>query len=204
MGEPVARRRAIMPAVIMTLSLGMGGLGVTGASHAQERAAALEAPAIRRTTLLVENLDQSIEFYQRLGLTKWYDKATDITSVEGVVGAADLPLTEDPKVGRIVIMKGNDERIGMIGLLSYDKPKLASARGNLMGLGTGDAIIMMEVPDIQAAYGRLQQIDVRFHRPPYKYTVANPDGTTNTGMRMFVYDPDGRLIEVAQPDRRRP
>ncbi|MDX2145835.1 MAG: VOC family protein [Rhodospirillaceae bacterium] len=163
----------------------------------------MEAPAVRRTTLLVENLDKSIEFYQRLGLTKWYDKATDVNSAEGVVGAADLPLTEDPKEGRIVIMKGNDERIGMIGLLSYDKPKLASARGNLVGIGTGDAIIMMEVPDIQSAYSRLQQIDVRFHRSPYKYTVANPDGTTNTGTRMFVYDPDGRLIEVAQPDRRR-
>lgn len=170
---------------------------------AQERAAALEAPAVRRTTLVVDNLEKSLDFYQRLGLTKWYDKATDATSPEGVVGAADLPLTEDPKVGRIVILKGNDERIGMIGLLGYDKPKLASARGNLMGIGTGDAIIMMEVPDIQAVYSRLQQIDVRFHRPPYKYEVQNPNGTVNTGLRMFVYDPDGRLIEIAQPDRKR-
>ena len=184
----------------------MGGIAALvvalSAFHAtaQERSTALQATAVRRTTLLVDNLDKSIDFYQRLGLTKWYDAASDANSPDGVIGAADLPLTEDPKVGRIVIMKGNDERIGMVGLLSYDKPKLASARGNLMGIGIGDAIIMMEVPDIQAAYSRLQQIDVRFHRPPYKFTVNRPDGTTSTGQRMFVYDPDGRLIEVAQPD----
>jgi catechol 2,3-dioxygenase-like lactoylglutathione lyase family enzyme len=172
-------------------------------AHAQERSSAMEAPAVRRTTLVVDNLEKSIEFYQRLGLTKWYDKATDTTSPEGVIGAADLPLTDDPKVGRIVIMKGNDERVGMIGLLGYDNPRLASARGNLMGIGTGDAIIMLEVPDIQTVYSRLQQLGVRFHRTPYKYTVANPNGTSNTGQRMFVYDPDGRLIEVAQPDAKK-
>ena len=130
---------------------------------AQERSTALQATAVRRTTLLVDNLEKSMDFYQRLGLTKWYDAASDSNSPDGVIGAADLPLTEDPKVGRIVIMKGNDERIGMIGLLSYDKPKLASARGNLMGIGTGDAIIMMEVADIQATYSRLQH----FERAPY-------------------------------------
>jgi catechol 2,3-dioxygenase-like lactoylglutathione lyase family enzyme len=194
--EKVGNRRVAGAVLTICLTLAQP-------SASQERAAAMEAPAVRRTTLIVENLEKSIEFYQRLGLTKWYDKATDENSAEGVVGAADLPLTEDPKLGRIVIMKGNDERIGMIGLLGYDRPKLASARTNLMGIGTGDAIIMMEVPDIQSAYSRLQQIGVRFHRPPYKYTVSNPDGSVNTGARMFVYDPDGRLIEVAQPDRKR-
>jgi catechol 2,3-dioxygenase-like lactoylglutathione lyase family enzyme len=171
-------------------------------AQAQSRPAALEAPGVRRTTLVVENLDKSIDFYQRLGLTKWYDKATTRDGPEGVVGAADLPLTEDPREGRIVIMKGNHDRIGMIGLLAYDHPPLASARSNLMGIGTGDVIIMMEVGDIAAAYGRLQQIGTRFHRTPYKYSVANPDGTVNTGSRMFAYDPDGHLIEIAQPDRR--
>ena len=185
----------VVAAIVMALS--------ALSAAAQERSTALQATAVRRTTLLVDNLEKSMDFYQRLGLTKWYDAASDSNSPDGVIGAADLPLTEDPKVGRIVIMKGNDERIGMIGLLSYDKPKLASARGNLMGIGTGDAIIMMEVADIQATYSRLQQIDVRFHRTPYKFTVNRPDGTTSAGQRMFVYDPDGRLIEIAQPDAKK-
>lgn len=175
--------------------------GVAIESAAQERGPGVQAPAVRRTTLVVEDLAKSIDFYQRLGLTKYYDKATDANSPDGVIGADALPLTEDPQVGRIVIMKGNDERIGMIGLLGYDKPRLASARSNLMGIGTGDIVIMMEVPDIDAVYSRLQQIDVRFHRTPTKYTVSNPDGSTSNGTRMFVYDPDGRLVEITQPSR---
>ena len=55
----------------------------------------------------------------------------------------DLPLTADPKIGRIVIMRGNDDRIGMIGLLGYERPPLANARGNLLGLGVGYVIIMV-------------------------------------------------------------
>lgn len=176
-------------------------LGLAAEAAAQERSTAFAAPTVRRTTLVVEDLTKSIDFYQRLGLTKSYDKATDTTSEGGVIGADALPLTEDPKEGRMVVMKGGDERLGMIGLLGYDKPRLASARSNLMGIGTGDVVIVMEVPDVQAIYSRLQQIDVRFHRTPTKYTINNPDGTVSSGMRMFVYDPDGRLIEVLQPSR---
>jgi len=170
-------------------------------ADAQERSAALRAPGVRATTLVVENLERSMDFYQRLGMTKAYDKATTREESDGVIGAADFPLTEDPRRGRLVIMKGNDERIGMIGLLSYDNPPLASARSNVMGIGTGDVIVMFEVPDIQGAYTRLQQAGVRFHRTPHKYKSNAYDGTPTSGQRMLAYDPDGHLIEIAQPDR---
>lgn len=174
---------------------------LSASASAQERAAALRAPSLRATTLVVENLDRSVDFYQRLGMTKAFDKATAREETDGVIGAADFPLTEDPRQGRLVVMKGNDERHGMIGLLAYDHPPLASARSNLMGIGTGDVIVMIEVPDIQGAYTRLQQAGVRFHRTPYKYKANAYDGTPTSGQRMLAYDPDGHLIEVSQPDR---
>ena len=98
-------------------------------------------------------------------------------------------------------MRGNDDKIGMIGLLAYEQPPLASARSNLVGIGTSDIILMIQVPDIQSVYTRLQQIGVRFHRTPTRYTVNNLDGTSDTGMRMFAYDPDGHLVEIVQPDQ---
>jgi catechol 2,3-dioxygenase-like lactoylglutathione lyase family enzyme len=190
------RRWALLScAVLMTAS------AMANEASAQDRSTAFAAPTVRRTTLIVEDLNKSVDFYQRLGLTKFYDKATNSSSEGGVVGADALPLTEDPKEGRLVVLKGSDERMGLIGLLGYDKPRLASARSNLMGIGTGDVVIVVEVPDVQSAYSRLQQIDVRFHRGPAKYTNPNPDGSVASGMRMFVYDPDGRLIEVVQPSR---
>ncbi|MBT6960949.1 MAG: hypothetical protein HOA00_07375, partial [Rhodospirillaceae bacterium] len=48
--------------------------------------------AVRRTTLLVEDIGRSIDFYQRLGLTPWYEKSTSDTDEGGVIGALDLPL----------------------------------------------------------------------------------------------------------------
>ena len=161
--------------------------------------------AVRRTTLLVEDIGRSIDFYQRLGLTPWYEKSTSDTDEGGVIGALDLPLTADPKFGRIVIMRGNHDRIGMIGLLGYERPPLANARGNLVGIGVGDVIIMVETDDINFVFNRLQETGVRFHRPPERFEITNPDGSVrDTGYRMFVYDPDGHLIEVSEPSEREP
>ena len=161
--------------------------------------------AVRRTTLLVEDISKSMDFYQRLGLMPWYEKTSRDTDDGGVVGANDLPLTADPKVGRIVIMRGNHDRIGMIGLLGYERPPLASARGNLMGLGVGDIIIMIETDDINFVYNRLQETGARFHTTPERFEISNPDGSVrDAGYRMFVYDPDGHLIEVSEPTEREP
>ncbi len=161
--------------------------------------------AVRRTTLLVEDIDRSIDFYQRLGLTPWFERSSRDTDEGGVIGSTELPLTADPKIGRIVIMRGNNDRIGMIGLLGYQRPPLANARGNIMGVGVGDVIIMIETDDINFVYNRLQETGARFHSPPERFEVTNQDGTIrDTGYRMFVYDPDGHLIEVSEPSDREP
>ncbi|MDG2242347.1 MAG: VOC family protein [Rhodospirillaceae bacterium] len=161
--------------------------------------------AVRRTTLLVEDIGRSIDFYQRLGLTPWFEKSSSDSDEGGVIGSNDLPLTADPKFGRIVIMRGDHDRIGMIGLLGYERPPLANARGNLMGIGVGDVIIMVETDDINFVYNRLQETGARFHTQPERFEVTNPDGSVrDTGYRMFVYDPDGHLIEVSEPSRKNP
>lgn len=189
------RYRTILATGLIAL---VGSLSSPGWVQAQET-------AVRRTTLLVEDLSRSIDFYQRLGLIPWYEKSSRDTDEGGVIGANDLPLTADPKVGRIVIMRGNDDRVGMIGLLGYEGPPLANARGNLMGIGVGDIIIMIETEDINFVYNRLQETGARFHRPPERFEITNPDGSVrDTGYRMFVYDPDGHLIEVSEPTDRDP
>ena len=157
---------------------------------------------VRRTTLLVENLPRSIEFYSALGLTPWFDRAADADDEGGIIGGSDLPLSADATRSRLVIMRGGDPLIGMIGLLSYEKPPLANKRSNLLELGVGDIVIMVEVDSMSRAFSALNDLDVRFHSEPYSYEVIGADGQRQTGRRMFVYDPDGHLIEVADPDER--
>ena len=158
------------------------------------------APLIQRTTLLVSDIDKSIDFYQRIGFVKASDTHTTDTSEGGVYGATAFPLTADSKNSRLVVMRGADDRTGAIALLWYDRPQLPSARGNLAGVGTGDVIVVIEVPDAQGAYTRLSQIGTRFHVPLGRFITVNNDGAPQSGQHMVAYDPDGHIVEVAQID----
>jgi hypothetical protein len=196
----------IKPAVRAAGSFAALGLGLflTAAPvSAQQGQADRASPtargaSVRQTTLLVEDVDRTLDFYMRLGLTKVSDKTYEEGSRDAVFTSADLPLTADPKTSRLVVIRGAGEQGGMIGLLGYDRPRLSSARGNLSALGTGDIIITVEVADIQEAYKRLSQTGTRFQKLPYRATVAGSDGTERTVQRMLAFDPDGHLAEVIQ------
>ncbi len=189
------------------MKLGAAVLAIAALCSAAALPALAQVPAgravtLQRMTLVVSDIERSIDFYQRLGLLK----ASDVTAIDtgqgGVYGAAELPLTADSKHSRLVVMKGGDDRAGVLALLWYDRPQLPSARGNLVGMGIGDILVGIEVPDIQAAYGRLSQIGTRFQRTPGRFTQSGTDGTAETGQHMLAYDPDGHMVEVSQLDRR--
>lgn len=160
-------------------------------------------PSIQRTTLIVTDIDKSIDFYQRIGLVKASDTHTTEKDEGGVYGANAFPLTADSKNSRLVVMRGADDRAGAIALLWYDRPQLPSARGNLAGVGTGDVIVVIEVADASGAFSRLNQIGTRFHVPLGRYTATGNDGTPQGGQHMVAYDPDGHVVEVAQMDSKR-
>ncbi len=163
------------------------------------------APAVgfglQRTTVLVTDIDKSLDFYQRIGLLKASDTVTKVTDQGGVFGAADLPLTADSKTGRLVVMQTGTGQ-AQLALLAYNDPPLPSARGNLVGVGIGDIIMTIEVPDIQGAANRLAQIGTRFQRNTVRFTQITADGSQQTGQHFLAFDPDGHMVEVSQLDKR--
>jgi catechol 2,3-dioxygenase-like lactoylglutathione lyase family enzyme len=199
------RKLPALSAAMACFIFGLGfGFSAAAAepSIAQQRpreTAAPRATGVRQITLLVEDMDRTMDFYQRLGLTKTQDRTTE-DGGEAMFNASDLPLTADPKTTRHVVMKGDGEG-SAISLLSYDRPRLSSARGNLGGLGTGDVIITVEVADMQDAFRRLGQIGTRFQRTPYRFTFTAPNGAKQTVQRMLAFDPDGHLAEIVSPVR---
>lgn len=156
--------------------------------------------ALHRVTLIVSNIESSMDFYGRLGLVSLSDTARTSDEAGGVISGNALPLTDDPTRSRLVIMARNGGASGEVALLWYDRPPLPSARGNLMGLGTGDVVMMFQVPDIQTVHNRLNSVGTRFHEPPTRFTSRRPDGEMQTGRRLMAFDPDGHMVEVTQID----
>jgi hypothetical protein len=103
---------------------------------------AQRSTALHRVILIVSDIDQSMDFYRRLGLIS----RSDITRSNGDAGSSisgdSFPLTDDPTRSRLVVMANDVSMSGAVALLRYDRPPLPSARGNLMGLGTGDVVMM--------------------------------------------------------------
>lgn len=188
---------AALAAMILVAGLGMPH--PLASSAVAQGISSARAPATLRTTLVVGDIEKSIDFYQRLGLLKVSDVTGTDTDQGGVFGAADLPLTADSKSSRLVYLRSADS---VLALLSYDRPQLPSARGNLVGLGVGDVIISVEVGDIQGAYARLSQVGTRFQRTPIRFTQPGVDGTAQNGQHLLAYDPDGHLVEVTQMEKR--
>ncbi len=188
-------RSAIRLACVVAAVVAMG---VAGMEQAQAQATPGARPAgLRRLTLVVNDMEKSLDFYQRIGLVKSAEKT--VTDTDGVYGAAELPLTADSTRSRVVVLNGAEEQ--SLALLWYDHPSLPSARGNLVGIGVGDVIVGIVVPDIEGAYSRLNQIGTRFPLPPARFNAA--DGTAASGRHLYAYDPDGRMIEILQLDSRK-
>jgi catechol 2,3-dioxygenase-like lactoylglutathione lyase family enzyme len=151
-------------------------------------------PAVRRTTLIVADAEKSIDFYERLGFTKWYDRAGDRDPARST-----LPLNAESKHSRLVIMKGRDPWIAMIGLLEFAKPTPAPAKTDPR-LGTGDVILMLEIDDAESAFRKLEEIDAAIESELDSYDVVAGDGRKLKGQLFYVRDPDGRLLEVTDPE----
>lgn len=175
--------------------LAVAAMGLGSEARAQGTPGA-RAAGLSRLTLVVNDIDKSLDFYQRIGLVKSSERTA--FEADGVYGGAELPLTADSTHSRVVVLNGNDQSLALVW---YDRPALPSARGNLLGIGTGDVIIGIVVPDLEGAYSRLNQIGTRFPLPPGRFTAA--DGTSASGRHLYAYDPDGRMVEVIQLDSRK-
>ena len=150
---------------------------------------------ISQITLLVDNIQRSIDFYQRLGLSISYRNKSSILDDKDSIGYEKYPLTSDPKTEHYTIMSDGSKEGTNIALLAYEKPPLANARGNLMGLGVGDFILLIKTNDINFLYNRMDEFGARFYSRLKKSDTHKKSGG-ETIYNFIVYDPDGHLVEV--------
>ena len=149
---------------------------------------------LKRTTYIVADARASAEFYQHVfGWTVWYDNvlpADHRFPPSGAPGPADVHL---------IILQANDPKIGKLGLLQYlDPPFDAGQVRNRTRVRMGEAILVIETPDVDGVYDRALQTGATLVTPPVDWTVPTPDGQGSILLRTIsMFDENGIYMEVS-------
>jgi len=147
---------------------------------------------VRRTTLMVRDIDRSLAFYRdALGLTVIYDQELG--------GGVDEDGNPRPPTARLALLRANDTFIGVIGLYHrYTDPE-APAPENRRPV-SGDVIIVINATDLDERFEKVRSTPgVTVHTEPELRVYPTPDGKGEIPV-MFsaIFDPDGFFIEVNQ------
>ena len=186
-------KHAIAEIKFFALASLCASLLASGVTMAAETTSSKEnASVVRRTTLIVHDLDASIRFYRDvLGFELWLENNGKVT---GDSLPSDAPLGA---LSRFVIMKGKDPWVGIVGLLEYGGPKrLPKTPARVV---PGDAILMIETSEIDSIYQKMQGAGTPILKHPKTQTVTGANGVRWDAKFLFAWDPDGHLLEINQP-----
>jgi len=146
--------------------------------------------AVRRTTLIVRDIDISVDFYRRvMGMEVWYDQVMP-------VGGQVLPAGTPGAKVRVAILKGIDPNVGMLGVMAFLDPPLDIPPLPKRPLEIRDAIFVAGANDVHAIHKRMQGEHAYICTAPIDDTVPGPDGSTIKMSTMSFFDPDGYFFEL--------
>jgi catechol 2,3-dioxygenase-like lactoylglutathione lyase family enzyme len=150
---------------------------------------------IRRTTIIVRDIERSLKLYRdALGMKVNYDARMNVSSPGFAQGGPPRPI-------RLVLLNANDPWIGWIGLIQYtDNPNRPRVRVPRV-LGPGSHIIVAAVGDAQKVCDAAAATrGVRMMSPPkiseYPPRTAGAPMIRVLGCQFF--DADGAYLELNQ------
>lgn len=147
---------------------------------------------VRRTTLVVRDINKSVAFYRdALGLKVFYDSELELS---GVV----MPIAQPGAKCHLVIMQADDPWIGMIGLLQVTDPPEADPGPYRQRLSIGDIAFVMASDDARAVFERVRASGVQLIAEPRESVVPKTGGGEIRMLTSSFFDPDGFFIEVNQ------
>lgn len=150
----------------------------------------MDSYAIRRTTLIVRDVQRSVDFYKNaMGMEVWYDQ-------EMTIGGQVLPAGEPGAKVRVAILKGEDNFVGMLGIMAFLDPPIAAPPLPQHALNIRDIIFVAGAKDVHATYKRIKDTGVHIHAPPTEDSVPGPNGEKVTMTTMSFFDPDGYFFEL--------
>ncbi len=138
---------------------------------------------LRRTTLLVRDMDDSLAFYEgALGLEKYYDQM--ITSRDG------------GSQSHLVLLRANDPNIGVLGLWELSDADYAPPPDFTSALVPGEIVLLFNTTELDAVFAAAAASPgvTVLSEPTYREYPG--DGVTYEVMVSMLRDPDGHIVEL--------
>ena len=149
---------------------------------------------IRRVTMIVRDMENSLKLYRDvMGLKVNYDAVLPMSGVA-------LPAGQPGAKARLVLLNGNDPFIGWIGLMEWLDPKLPDPGPYPSRMGIGGHVIVTNTQDIDRRCAEAAKISgVTVTAPPRAQQYPGRNGAPPINVRgCNFFDPDGTLIELNQ------
>jgi catechol 2,3-dioxygenase-like lactoylglutathione lyase family enzyme len=149
---------------------------------------------LRRTTLVVDDMERSLAFYRdALGLQVIYDN--------WVLTPRDAPSPEEAEIARrLVFLRANDDFIGVLGLLQYVKPDREPVELEDRAFHPGTTVLVFNHQESRQAFERARQVEgAKALSEPSEVTYPNYAGDGVIRVLVSVLqDPDGVAVEINQ------
>ena len=149
---------------------------------------------LRRTTFVVPDAAKAAQFYETVfGWTRFYDHSL-------VAKRGFPPVSPNDEPVKLVLLKAEDPKIGMVGFLQYVNPPFDTAipvnRSKVRMLET---ILVVQTDDVDGAHARAVAAGANITVPPTTWEVPSHDGSSVIRLRTFsMFDPNGIYSEVNQ------
>jgi len=175
---------------LLALLAGLSGPLASPSANASPVPEAQRIPVdVRRTTYVVRSIDASLPFYRdALGLTQVYDQ---------LIGAGtDANGKPTPATIRLVLLRANDDYVGMLGLMQR-LDTTPPPRRELRKAQAGETIIVVNVRDLEQRFPKVAATPgVTVAEAPHLVQYPAPGGGKIDVMFSAVWDPDGNYIEL--------
>lgn len=186
--------RPVVRPVALPIAL-LAGMLNSGTAHAAPVPDAERVPLdLRRTTLVVADMERSLAFYRdALGMAVTYDN--------WVLTPRDAAGPEDADIARrLVFLRANDDYVGVLGLLQYLKPVKPVVDLEGTAFHTGTAVLIFNLEGLDEAFEKARAMEgVTVVSEPELLTYPSYDGSGTISVKVStVQDPDGFTIELNQ------
>ena len=145
---------------------------------------------IRRTTLVVRDIDKSLPLYRdALGLKVVYDQL--------IGGNTDKDGKVKPPTIRLVLLRANDQFIGLLGLMQRLNQPMLPPLTEFKKPNAGGMIMVINAKDLETRWEKIKVTpNIKVDTEPYRIDYPGPNGSVIPVLFSSVYDYDGNFIEI--------